>query len=432
MEKPAAHSASPDHAPAEPPARLATALRFFALQSALWLALALVFAAQLYALRVFPWDAALAISLIDWAPWIVLGPAVLWLARRIPINPQTWRRALPAHLALGLLFVLLNGLVGQLFETQREAAFSRRDEPRSAIEAAAEPAPRPRDEHESDAFGPRPPGRHDEPDGPRFAGSPPPNRRRAPESFWARLLLNSRFSLPVYWMLVAGAQAVAQYRRGIERERRALQAEARLAEARLQALQGQLNPHFLFNTLNTITELVYDDPRAAETMIVALADLLRAALAVRSRTQVPLSEEIGFVRRYCDIQKVRFSDRLDVRYEIDSAALDAPVPTLLLQPLVENAVIHGMGSAATPIVVRVRARRDDNVLRLEVADSGGARATPPDRAGEPLHVAEGVGLSNTRARLAALHGDAARFEIVRAAEGGVAVRIDLPLSPSAT
>lgn len=373
-------------------------LHRFALLSALWIGVAVVFAVQIYALGFLTWQSAVLLALLDWGPWILFAPLVLWLARRFPLTPQHWRRPLVAHLVFCVLVVLAMGLSTLPLVSRRELVFERRpvsDPSRAEDRDHAKPG-----------------------DGP-------------PDTVLGRLLGGVRVSVPVYWMLVAGAQAMAQYRRGVERERRALLAEAALAEARLQALQGQLNPHFLFNTLNTITELVYEDPKGAERMIVALADLLRAALAAQKRPQVPLGEEIAFVRHYCGIQRVRFSERLDVRYEIDETALGAAVPTLVLQPLVENAVIHGMADSAVPLIVWVRARREGERLRLEIADSGGAGATPPEAAGTPLVVAEGVGLGNTRARLAALHGDAHRFSITRAVEGGVSVVVELPFAATA-
>lgn len=382
------NSASPDESVLPPPsdARFSPVTRF-ALLAGFWLLVALAFATQLYALDVMPWGSALALGLLDWGPWILFSPLVFWLARRIPIHPQTWRRALPAHLLLSAVVVLLMGALTTALVPHREVFFERKT------------------------------SQHEEASPPMF---------HPPDSFWARVLGGTRVAIPVYWMLVAGAQAVAQYRRGLERERRALRAEAHLAEARLLALQGQLNPHFLFNTLNTITELVYANPKGAEAMIVALSDLLRAALAAQQRREVALRDEVAFVRHYSGIQKVRFSDRLDVRYEIGPAALDAAVPTLLLQPLVENAILHGMGTGSTPITVFVRARVEGGRLFLEVADTGGAGATAPDEAGRALLFQEGVGLDNTRARLAALYGAAHHFALVRAIEGGVAVRIEIP------
>ena len=205
-----------------------------------------------------------------------------------------------------------------------------------------------------------------------------------------------------------------------------MRAEARLAEARFLALQAQLNPHFLFNTLNTIAELVYDTPEAAEDMITSLSELLRAVLAAQHRREVSLAEELALVDCYCKIQKTRFGDRLNVCRDIESAAATAAVPTLLLQPLVENAVIHGVAPDRQPGTVFIRARVAAGRLHLEVADTGRAAASPAE-AGQPLQFVEGVGLGNTRARLATLYGSDHVFTLARTAEGGVSVQIEIPL-----
>jgi len=245
---------------------------------------------------------------------------------------------------------------------------------------------------------------------------------------WFRFFDRARFAVPIYWMLVAGAHAVAQQRRSVERERRALRAEALLAEARLMALQAQLNPHFLFNTLNTITQLVYDNPEAAEEMITSLSELLRAVLATQHRREVTLDEEIELLERYCAIQKVRFADRLSIEYDIEPSAANVAVPTLLLQPLAENAIKHGITPDRAPGRVCIRAHtKKQNTLCIEIADTGGRPEGAPDEAGKNLEFHEGVGLANTRARLETLYPGRHVFALERAAEGGVLVRIEIPL-----
>jgi LytS/YehU family sensor histidine kinase len=194
------------------------------------------------------------------------------------------------------------------------------------------------------------------------------------------------------------------------------------------ALQAQLNPHFLFNTLNTITQLVYDNPEGAEEMITSLSELLRAVLAAQNRREVTLDEEIELLERYCAIQKVRFADRLNISYDIDPAAANIAVPTLLLQPLAENAIKHGITPDRSPGTVCIRAHiKSQNVLRIEIADTGGQPNGAPDEAGRKLEFREGVGLTNTRARLETLYPGRHVFALERAAEGGVLVRIEIPL-----
>jgi len=244
---------------------------------------------------------------------------------------------------------------------------------------------------------------------------------------WFRFFDRARFAVPIYWMLVAGAHAVAQQRRSVERERRALRAEALLAETRLMVLQAQLNPHFLFNTLNTITQLVYENPEAAEEMITSLSELLRAVLAAQHRREVTLDEEIELLERYCAIQKVRFADRLNLHYDIDPAAANIAVPTLLLQPLAENAIKHGVTPDRAPGTVYIRAHIRAQTLCIEIADTGGRPEGHPKDAGQPLKFNEGVGLANTRARLETLYPGRHTFSLERAAEGGVLAKIEIPL-----
>lgn len=364
--------------------------------AAVWLGVSVAFAVQISAVGLLPWRSALILSLIDWGPWIVFSPVVVALARRLPIGPKTWKWAVPVHL-LASFAVIVAIEAGMSALSLRKEVIIRRHEVRM-IERRGDEAPlAPRL--------PRDPG--------RFA--------------WLRFVDRARVAVPVYWMLVAGAHAVAQQRRGIERERRALQAEAHLAEARFTALQAQLNPHFLFNTLNTIAQLGYDNPAQAEEMVASLSELLRAVLAAQHRREVSLAEELAFVDRYCAIQKLRFADRLTVRTEVTPNALKAAVPALLLQPLVENAILHGVAPDRAPGTVFVRAQVVADRLHLEVADTGGAAGGAVVDAGRPLHFREGVGLGNTRTRLAALYGDRQIFKLERAVEGGVSVKIELPL-----
>jgi two-component system, LytTR family, sensor kinase len=225
----------------------------------------------------------------------------------------------------------------------------------------------------------------------------------------------------MYAVTVAIYYTVAYYRKFREREVRASQLETQLVQAQLQALKTQLQPHFLFNTLNAVSTLMHRDIDAAERMVVRLADLLRLSLETTGVQEVSLKQELEILDRYVEIEKVRFSDRLAVEFDVDPATLDAAVPNLRLQPLVENAVRHGIAPRSAPGVIRVRSRAVDGTIELRVADDGvglGARS--------PASLREGVGLSNTRARLAQLYGASARFEIVAPRDGGFEVRLTLP------
>ncbi|HEY4241946.1 MAG TPA: histidine kinase [Kofleriaceae bacterium] len=190
--------------------------------------------------------------------------------------------------------------------------------------------------------------------------------------------------------------------------------EAQLARAQLQALQMQIRPHFLFNTLNAIAGLVRTNERAAAIeMLAGLGDLLRALTRSDGAQEVPLAQELELIGRYIDIERVRFGDALSIEVVVGEAAGRALVPNLLLQPLVENAIRHGIGTAGR---IAIRAECDAGTLRIAVSNSGDARYAPGN----------GIGLANTRARLAGLYGDAHRFELVHSAAGTSAV-VEIPL-----
>jgi len=197
------------------------------------------------------------------------------------------------------------------------------------------------------------------------------------------------------------------------------QLEARLARAQLQSLRLQLHPHFLFNTLNTINALIGTDRHAAERVISGLSELLRMSLSSASEQEVTLAKELELLAHYIEIQQIRFQDRLTVNFRIDPDARYALVPNLMLQPLVENAIRHGIAPrAAAGHVVVTAARRGDR-LELSVVDDGvGEKASRDHR--------DGVGLGNTRARLLSLYGSEHRFEAGGASAGGFAVHIEIP------
>jgi signal transduction histidine kinase len=237
-----------------------------------------------------------------------------------------------------------------------------------------------------------------------------------------------------YFIVAAICFAYEYFVRSREQEAQARALRGELAQAQLQALRMQVNPHFLFNTLNAIAVLVRggETAKAGRTLRL-LSDLLRASFKGADVQMVPLREEIDLVERYLEIEQVRFGERLRVEIEVDPATSEVPVPYLLLQPLVENAVRHGIAPHAEAGVVRVTAAPvpgdDADQIELTVADSGpGLPSTDPEVLGED----DGVGLSNTRRRLATLYGDQHAFELGVAAEGGARVTIRLPAHPDAT
>ena len=222
------------------------------------------------------------------------------------------------------------------------------------------------------------------------------------------------------WVALAGIIAAVEARRravhsALDRER----LRSKVAEQRLIALTGQLHPHFLFNTLQGISTLIHRDPEAADEMLAKLSDLLRDLLRHRDNVLVPLADEVRYARTYLEIAQLRFADRLQFQIDVDPSFDQASVPLFILQPLVENALAHGIGGRTSGGKVTVTACREADRLRLEVADDGAGLTTSTTPR-------EGIGLSNTRERLRASFGDDQRFSLDgRSGEGAVA-RLDIP------
>jgi two-component system, LytTR family, sensor kinase len=238
------------------------------------------------------------------------------------------------------------------------------------------------------------------------------------------------FNIILYWLLVGIGHGLEFYRRYRQRESQAAQLGARLAQAELHLLKSQLQPHFLFNTLHAISALMHRDVKAADRMIARLSDLLRAALDHAAATVVTLAQELEFLESYLAIERIRLADRLTVEMAIDPAALDAEVPHMILQPLVENAVRHGIAPRSAPGRIRVAAGVEDGgrTLVLEVIDNGRGPAAVTRRLdGERVG---GLGLANTRARLEQLYGSDFHFETAAPEEGGFRVTLRFPLRPA--
>lgn len=245
------------------------------------------------------------------------------------------------------------------------------------------------------------------------------------------ILSSFRFvdELLLYLIVLVAGFARDYFRRYQERQKEAValrahaaRLQAHLAEARFQALRMQLNPHFLFNTLHTISTYLERDPRGVRRMIARLSELLRYVLDVGTLKEVPLSQEMGFVDGYLDIQAIRFQDSLEVHRDIEPEAMDALVPTLILQPLIENAIQHGVSHVETGGRVELRAWRDGERLHLSVRDNGPGLAASAE---------DGLGLRNTRDRLQSLYGDEQRLVLEPAEGGGLVAHITLPYHTSA-
>ena len=314
-------------------------------------------------------------QLAVWIAWVVLAPAALWLRRRWPLELGSLKRALPVHAAAVLLLcaahsvlvLIANWLVMQPGHSLAEMQFN-----------------------------------------------------VLLVYWWLRDL---PFAALFYALILGIGSALDYYRKFRERQLRASQLEAQLAQAELQMLKMQLHPHFLFNTLNGITGLVRDnDNAAAVEMLVGLSDLLRQTLDSAGKQEVRLSEELEWLELYLKLQQIRFSDRLRVSINARPDTLDAMVPNLITQPLVENAIRHGIGPRARPGSVSLSAERIHSRLQLMVSDDG---VGLPD--GWRLESSKGMGLLNTEARLRQLFGSDFVFEVRNREQGGVEVLLAIPL-----
>jgi two-component system LytT family sensor kinase len=257
----------------------------------------------------------------------------------------------------------------------------------------------------------------------------PPLRNTFAETFVTVFVIDFHFNLLTYWAILGVSLALDYYRKYQERKLRASQLELRtsqletqLAQAQLSALRMQLHPHFLFNTLNAIVVLVRKSSNEeAVYMLTGLSELLRHALDNIGAQEVLLKQEIDFLERYLEIEQVRYNDRLRVHLKIEEETLDALVPNLILQPLVENAIRHGIGKRLTAGVLEISARRENGRLQLEVRDDG------PGLPENWSHIGgKGIGLANTRARLRQLYGEAQEFNLRNAESGGTIATLMIP------
>ena len=202
--------------------------------------------------------------------------------------------------------------------------------------------------------------------------------------------------------------------------------KAQLAQAQLRALKMQLHPHFLFNTLHSISSLVLEDPPKANSMIARLGDFLRLTVDNSEQQLVTLKEETEFLRCYLDIEQVRFGDRLTVAFELEPQTLSAQVPHLILQPVVENAIQHAIAPRAAQGHINIEAKRLNSLLRVAISDSGPGISSNANSPGK-----KGVGLSNVRSRLQQIYGPDCRFELMNASDGGLTVVIEIPFQREA-
>jgi sensor histidine kinase YesM len=253
--------------------------------------------------------------------------------------------------------------------------------------------------------------------------------------FSYQFFANLPMKVSIYWLILIAINALDYYQSFRVAEVKASELRAQLAQAQLRALKMQLHPHFLFNTLNSISALLHRDAEAADQMVTRLGDFLRLTLENSGDQEVTLEQEMEFLRCYLEIETVRFHDRLSVETEIDPQTLRARVPNLILQPLVENAIRHGISRQSAPGRLLIRAARRDGRLILQVEDNGPGLSLISEGGSAPhatlapaatRAVTGGVGLANTRARLEHLYGAAHRFELTRATPRGMLVTLEIP------
>ena len=304
--------------------------------------------------------------------WFALSPIILYLARKFPFDQGQWKKSIPIHVAASIVIAL-----GQ-----------------QAIDAFALPR-----------LG-YPPGR-------QFTSFA--------EAYQFFVFINLHLSILIYWGVVGIKSAYSYYQKYRERELQTSQLEARLAQSRLQVLKMQLHPHFLFNTLNAISELIYKDPESADRMITDLSDLLRLSFENLEVQEISLQQELEFLEKYLEIEQMRFHDRLKVDMHISPETLDACVPNMILQPLVENAIKHGIAPRSSGGRIDIEAVRSNGDLAITVTDDG--LGVP---FGDLNDLPEGVGLSNTRRRLKHLYGEKHQFGLDTSKDGGLKVSLAIP------
>ena len=304
--------------------------------------------------------------------WFAISPIILFLARKYPFDDGRWKTSVPIHLVACIAIALVQLLLDAFVLTRLGY---------------------------------------------------PPNREFPSflEAYKFFVLVNLHLSILIYMGVVGIWSTYSYYQKYRERELHSSQLAARLAQSRLQVLKMQLHPHFLFNTLNAISELIYKDPESADRMLTDLSDLLRLSFENLEVQEIPLKQELEFLAKYLEIEQMRFHDRLTVDMNISPETLDASVPNMILQPLVENAIKHGIAPRSSGGRIDINAVRSNGHLQISVSDDG--LGVP---FGDFENLSEGVGLSNTRRRLRHLYGDRHRFELEKRDKGGLGVYLEIP------
>ena len=328
------------------------------------------------------WGQALYWSFGDWYEWALLAPVIFWLCRRFPLDRRFRLKSLALYCFCGLVLASVHAAMCGL-----AAVFQAWLQAQPAVWGA---------------------------------------------EFRKLLAGRGHYNLAVYAVIVSAWYAWDYRRKLRERELQAADLAARLAQAQLHALRMQLNPHFLCNALNAVSSLMLTDVTAANKMLSRLAELLRLALENSDKPEITLQQELRMLERYLEIEQIRFGDRLEVRTELDPGTLDAAVPNLILQPLVENAIRHAIEPSESLGRIELRALRDNGNLVMQVSDNGGGGGAP-DRMRHPSRDRQstGIGLRNTRERLRKIYGEMQRFELIENAGGGVTARLSIPFRVAA-
>ena len=319
--------------------------------------------------RPIDWAEVLSSRFVDWYTCALFTPLFFWLARRYPIDRRTWRTALPLTLAVTSVCVVLK--YSLLVPLERFLGIETWPSVMGAI-----------------------------------------TRSFASESM-------------AFWAVVGIIHAFEFNRRYREREIAAADLRTKLSEAQLEALRSQIHPHFLFNTLHSISTLMHRDVDAADSMLTRLSDLLRLTLKHRGENEIALRDELSLADHYLAIMSIRFGDRLTIAQSIDPGTLDALVPQFLLQPLLENALQHGVASTSGPSRIEIAARALNDRLILSVTDDG--RGAPPLNRGER----HGMGLTNTRLRLEQLYGRDQSLMLEKLPERGARISVEMPFHRAA-
>jgi len=343
----------------------------------IWTAVGLFFASYstLWGRHIFrspiSWEEALVTNLTFYYIWACLAPIVLWLGRRFRFERGSWASSLVVHVpmsvALSVIQLLISELISQSVSAESLKLY--------------------------DAF----------------------------KEIQRTFVVYFHMNLLTYWAILGVEYGREYYRKFRDREVRAAQLQARLTQAQLQALKMQLHPHFLFNTFNTISSLMHRNVDDADRVLAVLGDLLRYSLQNVGVEEVPLNEELEFLKRYLEIEQTRFEDRLRVKFDVDPDVLDFKVPNLILQPLVENSIRYAVAPRASGGSIEITARKHYFTLLITVLDDG-----PGLPEGFVLRDSKGIGLKTSMERLEQLYGDEQRFELSNRAPSGLKVTIVLP------